>query len=116
MVLFESLVNHESFRKKPIILFLNKIDRFVDKLASSPISDHFPDYTGFSTDVDAVTMYFTDQFRQTNRTRKREIYGHCLNATDTSSVRLAIDHLLNNIYLEQLRAAGLKASVPPSTG
>jgi hypothetical protein len=34
MGLFDSLVNYESFRTKPIILFMNKDDMFLDKLVA----------------------------------------------------------------------------------
>ncbi|KAJ5267727.1 guanine nucleotide-binding protein subunit alpha [Penicillium angulare] len=43
MMLFDSLANSKWFKRKPIILFLNKIDLFKEKLAISPVSTYFPD-------------------------------------------------------------------------
>ena len=46
LTLFDSICNSRWFEKTSIILFLNKIDIFREKLPSSPMVDYFPDYTG----------------------------------------------------------------------
>lgn len=51
-------------------MFFNKFDKFADKLAASPVSEHFTDYTGLGTDLEAVTVFFTEQF---NSSTAREI-------------------------------------------
>ncbi|KAI2866634.1 hypothetical protein CBS12448_930 [Aspergillus niger] len=91
MMLFESLVNGEWFKRKPIILFLNKIDLFKGKLHVSPVSNHFPDYNGSNTDFDAAARYFADRFRGINRIPDREIYIHYTNATDTTLLKATMD-------------------------
>lgn len=102
MMLFESLVNGEWFKRKPIILFLNKIDLFKGKLAISPISKHFPDYTGSSTDFDAAARYFADRFRGINRIPDREIYIHYTNATDTTLLKATMDSVQDMIIQKNL--------------
>ncbi|KAJ5684183.1 uncharacterized protein N7477_000528 [Penicillium maclennaniae] len=102
MMLFESLVNGEWFKRKPIILFLNKIDLFKGKLAISNISKHFPDYTGSSTDFDAAARYFSDRFRGINRIPDREIYIHYTNATDTTLLRATMDSVQDMIIQKNL--------------
>ena len=104
MALFDSLVNAESFRKKPIILFFNKFDRFADKLAASPVSEHFTDYTGLGTDLEAVTVFFTEQFQQLNRTGNRRVYVHHINDTNENSVRRGIAHVIDDGYLDALQS------------
>ncbi len=91
MMLFESLVNGEWFNSKPIILFLNKIDLFREKLAISPVSALFPDYRGPDTDYDAAVKYFADRFRGLDRTANREIYIHCTNAIDTTMLKATME-------------------------
>ena len=86
-MLFESLVNGEWFRDKPIILFLNKIDLFREKLAVSPISAHFPNYQGKDTDEEAAKAFFANRFKAINRNSAREIYIHFTNATDTTLLK-----------------------------
>eukprot|EP00124_Ichthyophonus_hoferi_P002255 Ihof_evm1s147 gene=Ihof_evmTU1s147 len=43
--LFDSICNSKWFEKTSIILFLNKVDLFVDKITKSPLTIAFPDYT-----------------------------------------------------------------------
>lgn len=50
LTLFDSICNSRWFVKTSIILFLNKIDRFKDKLPISPLNRYFPDYEGIYTD------------------------------------------------------------------
>ena len=102
MMLFESLVNGEWFKRKPIILFLNKIDLFKGKLAISSISKHFPDYTGSDTDYDASAQYFADRFRGINRIPDREIYIHYTNATDTTLLKATMDSAQDMIIQKNL--------------
>ncbi|KAL2854921.1 guanine nucleotide binding protein, alpha subunit [Aspergillus pseudoustus] len=102
MMLFESLVNGEWFKRKPIILFLNKIDLFKDKLEISPISKHFPDYNDSNTDFDAAAKYFADRFRGINRIPDREIYIHYTNATDTTLLKATMDSVQDMIIQKNL--------------
>lgn len=46
LTLFDSICNSRWFVKTSIILFLNKIDRFKEKLPVSPMKNYFPDYDG----------------------------------------------------------------------
>jgi guanine nucleotide-binding protein G(i) subunit alpha len=46
LTLFDSICNSRWFIKTSIILFLNKIDRFKEKLPVSPMQNYFPDYDG----------------------------------------------------------------------
>jgi guanine nucleotide-binding protein G(i) subunit alpha len=46
LTLFDSICNSRWFTKTSIILFLNKIDRFKEKLPVSPMEHYFPDYEG----------------------------------------------------------------------
>jgi guanine nucleotide-binding protein G(i) subunit alpha len=46
LTLFDSICNSRWFVKTSIILFLNKIDLFAEKLPHSPMGDYFPDYMG----------------------------------------------------------------------
>ncbi|KAL1964125.1 hypothetical protein VTN77DRAFT_7213 [Rasamsonia byssochlamydoides] len=102
MMLFESLANGEWFKKKPIILFLNKMDLFKGKLAVSPINKHFPDYTGPNTDFEAAAKYFADRFRGINRMPDREIYIHYTNATDTNLLKATMDSVQDMIIQKNL--------------
>lgn len=49
LVLFESVINSRWFLRTSVILFLNKIDIFKQKLPKVPLVNYFPEYTGEST-------------------------------------------------------------------
>jgi guanine nucleotide-binding protein G(i) subunit alpha len=51
LTLFDSICNSRWFVKTSIILFLNKIDRFREKLPYSPMAEFFHDYEGMSSCV-----------------------------------------------------------------
>ncbi|QIW96012.1 hypothetical protein AMS68_001530 [Peltaster fructicola] len=86
LMLFESIANSKYFVKSALILFLNKIDLFRDKVLSgtSPIREHFPDYTGADKDVEAGQEFFSKKFKNLVREPAKEAYVHFTNATDTT--------------------------------
>ena len=66
LVLFDSVVNSRWFMRTSIILFLNKVDLFKDKLGRSPLGNYFPDYSG-GNDVNKAAKYLLWRFNQVNR-------------------------------------------------
>lgn len=85
-MLFESIANSKYFEKSALILFLNKIDLFAEKVMSgrSPIREHFPDYQAGEGDIEAGQRFFADKFRNLVRDPAKETYVHFTNATDTN--------------------------------
>lgn len=86
LMLFESIANSKYFEKSALIIFLNKMDVFRDKIStgSAPIKDWFPDYTGDDRDVAAGQEFFARKFRNLVRDPGKEAYVHYTNATDTT--------------------------------
>lgn len=66
LVLFDSVVNSRWFMRTSIILFLNKVDLFKEKLERSPLGNYFPDYSG-GNDVNRAAKYLLWRFNQVNR-------------------------------------------------
>ena len=66
LVLFDSVVNSRWFMRTSIILFLNKVDLFRQKLGKSPLGNYFPDYSG-GNDVNRAAKYLLWRFNQVNR-------------------------------------------------
>lgn len=102
LMLFESVLSLPWFRKSSIILFLNKMDLFQEKLAKNPIREYFPDYSGADDDVDAATNYFEKKFKGLNRTPDREIYVHYTNATDTNLLKITMASVQDTIIQNNL--------------
>ncbi|KAJ9481049.1 hypothetical protein VN97_g12457 [Penicillium thymicola] len=107
MMLFDSLANGKWFKRKPVILFLNKIDLFKEKLAISPVSKYFPDFNGSGADFDAAAAYFADRFRGINRIHDREIYIHYTNATDTTLLKATMGSVQDMVHQKNLRSLNL---------
>ncbi|KAF2452936.1 G-protein alpha subunit [Lineolata rhizophorae] len=89
LMLFESISNSKYFERSALILFLNKIDLFREKLSGgmSPIRKHFPDYRGKDNDIEAGQQFFRQKFENLVRDPKKEIYVHYTNATDTDLLK-----------------------------
>ena len=102
LMLFESLINSERFKDQPIILFLNKVDLFREKLQKSPIKAHFPDYHGREGDEKAATQFFANKFRAINKNVNREIHIHYTTATDTNLLKATMQSVQDILVQKQL--------------
>lgn len=121
LVLFDSVVNSRWFMRTSIILFLNKVDLFKQKLARSPLSNYFPDYSG-GNDVNRAAKYLLWRFNQVNRahlnlypqyvfleTLVMVIINNCslTQATDTSNIRLVFAAVKETILQNALKDSGI---------
>lgn len=94
------------FEETDIILFLNKSDLFMQKLAEgSSISVAFPEYKG-TNDVKESYDYIRNQFKA-KATNGRNIFVHMTNATDTTMVKKIFADVQSTIVTNSLRRAGL---------
>ncbi|KAH7326211.1 G protein alpha subunit [Stachybotrys elegans] len=104
LMLWESIANSHWFTKSALILFLNKMDLFREKLPRSPITEHgFTDYHGPKDDYKAASKYFLDKFRALNRNTEKEIYGHFTNATDTNLLKITMGSVQDMIIQRNLK-------------
>ncbi|CCC13316.1 unnamed protein product [Sordaria macrospora k-hell] len=104
LMLWESIANSHWFTKSALILFLNKIDLFKEKLPRSPITNHgFTDYHGPPDDAKQASKYFMDKFRALNRNPEKEIYGHFTNATDTNLLKITMGSVQDMIIQRNLK-------------
>merc|ERR1711977_502894 len=85
LTLFDSICNSRWFVKTSIILFLNKIDRFKEKLPISPMKNYFPDYEG-GDDYSLACDYILNRFVSLNQHETKQIYTHFTCATDTTQI------------------------------
>ncbi|KAF2432719.1 guanine nucleotide binding protein, alpha subunit [Tothia fuscella] len=106
LMLFESIANSKYFEKSALILFLNKIDLFREKLITgmSPIHRYFPDYHGNPDNIDAAQEFFADKFRGLVRQPNKEVYVHYTNATDTDLLKKTMASVQDMIVQRNLNA------------
>eukprot|EP00800_Vazella_pourtalesii_P014141 TRINITY_DN3511_c0_g3_i2.p1 TRINITY_DN3511_c0_g3~~TRINITY_DN3511_c0_g3_i2.p1 ORF type:complete len:160 (+),score=41.89 TRINITY_DN3511_c0_g3_i2:405-884(+) len=95
MDLFDSICNNQYFRNTSTMLFLNKQDRFMEKLQESRLNKCFPDYTGDNS-FESASLFVRKKFEALNKTKDKNgemkvIYTHFTCATDTSSIQFVFD-------------------------
>lgn len=105
LTLFDSVVNSRWFARTSIVLFLNKIDVFAEKLPYSPLENYFPDYNG-GNNINKAAKYILWRFTQVNRSGLN-IYPHVTQATDTSNIQLVFAAVKETILENSLRDSGL---------
>lgn len=103
--LFDSVVNSRWFTRTSVVLFLNKIDVFAEKLSLSPLENFFPDYTG-GNDINKAAKYILWRFTQLNRAQLN-IYPHVTQAIDTSNIKLVFVAVRETILENSLRDTGI---------
>ncbi|KAI9208599.1 guanine nucleotide binding protein, alpha subunit [Polychytrium aggregatum] len=106
LTLFDSICNSRWFVKTSIILFLNKIDLFKEKLPRSPMGKYFPDYTG-GDDYDSACEYILNRFVSLNQSDQKQIYTHFTCATDTTQIKFVMAAVNDIIIQTNLRDCGL---------
>ncbi|KAL5507593.1 GPA1 [Sanghuangporus vaninii] len=107
LTLFDSICNSRWFVKTSIILFLNKIDLFAEKLPHSPLGDYFPDYTG-GDNYDAACEYLLHRFVSLNQNAAtKQIYAHYTCATDTQQIKFVLSAIQDILLQLHLRECGL---------
>ncbi|KIM42410.1 hypothetical protein M413DRAFT_70737 [Hebeloma cylindrosporum] len=99
--LFETIINSRWFTQTSIVLFLNKVDLFTDKLPNVPLVDYFPDYQGGS-DVTKATKYILSKFLEANRSRLT-IYTHLTIATDITNMAPVLSAVKETIHQNPIR-------------
>lgn len=107
LTLFDSICNSRWFVKTSIILFLNKIDLFAEKLPYSPLGDYFPDYTG-GDNYDVACEYLLHRFVALNQNAAtKQIYAHYTCATDTQQIKFVLSAIQDILLQIHLRECGL---------
>jgi len=83
---FDEVINNSYFAKSTVILFLNKMDLFEDKIKKVKLNICFKDYNGPNTSEDAF-QFIKGKFTHSNSDQKRFIFAHKTCATDTKNVQ-----------------------------
>ncbi|KAK9321970.1 guanine nucleotide binding protein, alpha subunit [Lipomyces orientalis] len=105
LILFDSVVNSRWFVRSSIVLFLNKVDVFEEKLKKVALSDWFKDYDG-GDDFNKAAKFILWRFTQLNRSGLN-IYPHLTQATNTSNIRLVFAAVEETILQNSLKDSGI---------
>ncbi|XP_066509641.1 guanine nucleotide-binding protein G(o) subunit alpha-like [Hoplias malabaricus] len=107
--LFSSICNNVFFRSTSMILFMNKIDLFQEKILHSGrhLRLYLPLFRGADCDVDSAARFISSMFVSQNVTPTKLIYHHFTTATDTSNVQVVFQVVMDTIIKENLEAVSL---------
>ncbi|CAK5125653.1 unnamed protein product [Meloidogyne enterolobii] len=103
--LFESITNSMFFSKSSMILFLNKIDIFSEKIKKISLNIIFSSYKGGLNYQDGVA-YLRKKFLRLYR-NKQKLYIHETCATDTTQLESVFNSVLDTIVQENLQDTGM---------
>ena len=106
LMLFGEMCNSRWFERTDMILFLNKVDLFRNKVGVVDISsvEDFADYKGGASE-EAGVNYFLDAFVQKNEANK-DIYSHVTCATDSDNVKVVFEACRDIILKKNLEDSG----------
>ncbi|XP_014909211.1 guanine nucleotide binding protein (G protein) alpha v1 [Poecilia latipinna] len=109
MKLFSSICNNVFFRSTSMILFMNKIDLFQDKILHTGrhLRLYLPQFKGADCDVDSAARFILATFVSLNNSPKKLIYHHFTTATDTSNIQVVFQVVMETIIKENLEAVSL---------
>ncbi|GAA5966414.1 hypothetical protein JCM21900_006177 [Sporobolomyces salmonicolor] len=109
LMLWESISSSPWFRKTSLVLFLNKIDLFAQKIesGSEPLQKYLPEYNGDPLNVDAAKAFMLNRFRGAFNHRERSLFCHFTCATDTTSTRVVLTAVMEAVLTSRLTQAGL---------
>ena len=96
--LFQAICTNKFFDRSSIVLFLNKLDLFTEKINTTNhhLRLYLPHYNGPDHDVSAAKEFIKGQFLMCN-TKERIIYTHFTTATDTNNIMVVFKVVLDTI-------------------
>ncbi|KAI9033611.1 G-alpha protein [Phycomyces nitens] len=103
LTLFDSICNSRWFFKTSIILFLNKIDLFQEKIKRSPMNVYFKDYMG-GNHYESARQYLLHRFVSLNtQADTKQVYTHFTCATDTKQIKFVMEAVNDILVHDNLR-------------
>ena len=101
--LFQAICTNKFFDNSSIVLFLNKLDLFTEKINNTNhhLRLHFPHYNGPDHDVSAAKEFIKEMFLI--RSNKERIFSHFTTATDTSNIKVVFQVVLDRIFEQSFK-------------
>jgi guanine nucleotide-binding protein G(i) subunit alpha len=82
---FEELLNSEIFKGIPILLLLNKLDIFTQKISKKDLSCFFPEYKG-GNDLEAAIEFVKQKYKSLVKENPERLQIQVINSMDEDSV------------------------------
>ncbi|KAJ3444758.1 guanine nucleotide-binding protein g(o) subunit alpha [Anaeramoeba flamelloides] len=94
---FKKHVNNDFFKKKDLVLLLNKIDLFKEKVKKYPLTKCFPEYEGGDNYEKSIRYIKKQYLSQVKKRKKRKVSCHYTCSTDTDMTKKVIESVMNAI-------------------
>lgn len=106
LFVFSEMCNNTYFQETAMILFLNKIDLFEEKISKVSLKVCFDDYKGDNEFEDA-SAFITEKFKELADSSEKMIFCHLTCATDTENVDKVFEACKLVILKDNLEKLGL---------
>lgn len=107
MLLFDEICNSRWFFDTSVILFMNKVDLFQQKVVQTDLSVCFEDYTG-GLNVENASAFIKSKYLDLNKHKdQKTVYCHFTCATDTEVMKKVFDSIKDIILQKSLVNSGL---------
>eukprot|EP00984_Skeletonema_dohrnii_P018617 scaffold8726_cov84-Skeletonema_dohrnii-CCMP3373.AAC.2 len=105
LTLFRHVSNHRAFENSSIVLLMNKMDIFREKIMYSDIAAQreFSDYAGPTKDFDHGVAYFVQKFKNCLVDELDDSFIHVTCATDTNNMEVVLDSARAIIMTDNLK-------------
>lgn len=109
LTLFSQICNNRFFVQTSMILFLNKLDLFRDKILYSGrhLRYYFSDYSGGDRDVNSAAQYVNQRFQLLNHNPSKIVYSHFTTATDTKNIQIVLTVVMETIIRDNVEKISL---------
>lgn len=105
---YQSIVNNPAFVTTSMVLFLNKIDLFEDKLKVVNFKESFPKFEGDHLDVKDTAEHIQELFFERCEVDGKDLFAHLTCATDTGNVQRVFEVCKLRILQDNLACVGLR--------
>lgn len=107
LLLFDEICNSRWFVDTSVVLFLNKMDLFKDKIQKTDLNVAFPEYDG-GCNFERAANFIKEKYQSTCRHKgNKTIYAHLTCATDTGHLKKVFDAIQDIILQKTLKDQGL---------
>lgn len=102
--IFDTIINNRVFGNVSVILFLNKYDLLVRKVANpdTDIRWYFPQFAGNSHSIQDVQAFILAMFTSVKREQRKALYHHYTTAVDTENIKVVFNSVKDTILNRNL--------------
>ncbi|XP_061413913.1 guanine nucleotide-binding protein subunit alpha-13-like [Lethenteron reissneri] len=104
MSVFDTIVNNRFFAGVSVVLFLNKTDLLLEKIATVSIAESFPEFRGDPRCLDDVQEFLVRSFRaKRRRDSTKPLFHHFTTAIDTENIKVVFNAVRDTIIQNNIQ-------------